>query len=281
MIRLKAVLLVVVALVAFGIWQVGAQDAPGVDSDAYETSGLLVYNVWVRPTAGLLAEGETPEAPIPGTVTGAFMTIENTGENDYQLIGVDSDTAEMSHIHETTSSGNMSGMRMISAIDIPAGETVRLESGGYHAMLMNVVEDIRPGDAVPLTLTFANADGARFEVVTAGVATDFAPEGNTMIAANALGTANEDRTVDVSMILDNRGEQGDTLVGVTSAPNATTGIVDGEAVLASVEVPAGRQALTIHLSNFEATPEGALVLTLTFAAGGELTLAAPVLEGGA
>lgn len=276
MARLKAVLLVVVALAAFSIEQAAAQD-----TTSFETSGLLIYNVWVRPTAGLLAEGETPEAPIPGTVTGAFMTIENTSERDYQLVGVASDAAEMTHVHETTTSGNMSGMRMISAIDIPAGETVMLESNGYHAMLMNVIADIRPGDAVPLTLTFADANGARFDVVTAGVATDFAPEENALIVANAIGTVNEDGTVDVSLIVGNRGEQADTLIGVASVPGATSGIVDGEAVLASVDVPAGQQAVTIHLSDFETTPEGALVLTLTFEAGGDVISAVPLVRGDA
>jgi len=280
MARLRTILLVAVFAV-FGIGQATAQDTPGVDGDAFETSGLLVYNLWVRPTAGLLAESETPEAPISGTVTGAFMTIENMSANDYQLVGVASAVAEMSHLHETTTSGNMSGMRMINAVDVPAGETVKLESGGYHAMLMNMIADIRSGDAVPLTLTFADVNGARFSVVTAGLATDFPPEASSIIAANAVGTLNADGTVDVSLILDNRGGQGDTLVGVASVPNATSGIVDGEAVLASLEVPAGRQAVMIHLSDFEAPPDKMMTLTLTFAAGGELTLAAPVLEGGA
>lgn len=273
---LLAAIVVAVILTTSGIGQVVAQDTPNLSS-----SGLLIYNVWVRPTAGLLAEGETPEPPLPNTVTGAFMTIESAMGMDYQLIGVSSDAAEMSHIHETTSSGGMSGMRMISAIDIPAGETVRLESNGYHAMLMNVTEDIRPGDAVPLTLTFADMNGARFDVVTAGIATDFPPEESTIIAANAVGMVNDDGTVDVSMIIDNQREEIDHLVNVASMPNATSGIVDGEAVLASAEIGVGRQALTIHLSDFETVPDEALVLTLTFEAGGELTLAVPVLEDGA
>ena len=273
---LGALALVVMAagLIAFGIRQVGAQDTP-----FFANSGLLIYNVWVRPTAGLPAEGQTTEPPIPGTVTGAFMTIENTSENDYQLLGVDADAAEMTHVHETTSSGNMSGMRMISAIDIPAGETIKLESGGYHAMLMNVIEDVRPGDAVPLTLKFADADGATFEVVTAGLATDLPPEDGAIIAANAVARANEDETLDVSLILDNRGEAKDTLVGVSSNPAATVGLIDGEAVLASIELPAVQQTVTIHLSDFSETPVGALVLTLTFETGGEVIVAAPVVEG--
>lgn len=264
-------LLGALALAVVVTGQVAAQDAR-----SFENSGLLIYDVWVRPTAGLLAEGETPEAPLPNTVSGAYMTIENTSANDYQLVGVAAAAAEMTHVHETTTSGNMSGMRMIRAIDIAAGETVRLETNGYHAMLMNVIADIRPGDAVPLTLTFTDANGARFDVVTAGLATDLPPEESSIIAANAVGVANEDGSVDVSMIVDNRGETSDRLVGVTSVPNATSGIVDGEAVLASAEIGVGRQPLTIHLSDFEAPPEGALVLTLTFEAGGELTFAVPV-----
>lgn len=268
-------LLGVLALAAVGTGQVVAQDAP-----SFEDSGLLIYNVWVRPTAGLLAEGETPEAPLPNTVSGAYMTIENTSANDYQLVGISSAAAAMSHLHQTTTSGNMSGMQMIRAVDIPAGETVKLETGGYHAMLMNVTEDIRPGDAVPLTLKFADMSGARFDVVTAGLAMDLPPEAGTMIVANAQAVVNDDGTVDVSLIADNRDEASDRLVGMAVVPEATSGIVDGEAVLASLEVPAGRQAVTIHLSDFEVTPREALVLTLTFEAGGDVTFAVPVHEDG-
>ena len=64
---------------------------------------MLIYNVWVRPTAPAPAEGATPEAPLPGTVTGAYMTIENTGSSDYQLVSVDADDlAEMTMLHQMT-----------------------------------------------------------------------------------------------------------------------------------------------------------------------------------
>ena len=111
MARVRVIFFLLLALAVFG----GAQAQEAL---TFETSGLLIYNVWVRPTAGAPAEGAnangaTPEPPIPGTVTGAFMTIENTSSTDYQLVGVASDLAEMTHVHETTTSGEMSGMRMI------------------------------------------------------------------------------------------------------------------------------------------------------------------------
>src|SRR5215216_6754631 len=92
-------------LLVFGaVSQVSAQGAP-----TFASSGLLIYNVWIRPTAPELAEGVTPEPPLPGTTTGAYMTIENTSETDYQLVAVSTDAAEMS-IHETTMEGDLARM---------------------------------------------------------------------------------------------------------------------------------------------------------------------------
>ena len=129
---------------------------------ASEPLDLLIYNVWVRPTAPAPADGATPEAPIPGTVTGAYLTIENTGTRDYQLVGASSDLAAMTDIHQSTMDNGVMRMRQIDSLDIPAGETVTLAPSGYHVMLMDVTRDVYPGQAIPLTLTFADSNGATF-----------------------------------------------------------------------------------------------------------------------
>ncbi len=51
----------------------------------------------------------------------------------------------------------MMGMREIEALDIPAGETVSLVPGGYHLMLLELADDLVPGETFELTLTFAPA----------------------------------------------------------------------------------------------------------------------------
>ncbi|TVR21759.1 MAG: copper chaperone PCu(A)C [Nitriliruptor sp.] len=51
----------------------------------------------------------------------------------------------------------MMGMREIEALDIPAGETVSLVPGGYHLMLLELADDLTPGETFELTLTFASA----------------------------------------------------------------------------------------------------------------------------
>jgi copper(I)-binding protein len=46
----------------------------------------------------------------------------------------------------------------VDGIDVPAGKTVRLASGGYHLMLLNLQKPLNAGDKVPLQLTFELAD---------------------------------------------------------------------------------------------------------------------------
>ena len=63
------------------------------------------------------------------------------------------------------SSGEMA-MRPISSLELPAGETVALEPGGYHIMLLELVAPLEAGDTVEVTLTFERAGE---QVVTATV----------------------------------------------------------------------------------------------------------------
>ncbi|MFO7778778.1 MAG: copper chaperone PCu(A)C [Nitriliruptoraceae bacterium] len=51
----------------------------------------------------------------------------------------------------------MMGMREIDALDVPAGEMVSLEPGGYHLMLLELADDLLPGESFDLTLEFADA----------------------------------------------------------------------------------------------------------------------------
>jgi copper(I)-binding protein len=54
-------------------------------------------------------------------------------------------------------SGSMMGMREIESLELPAGEEVSLEPGGYHVMLFDLVKPIEAGDTIPVTLTFEKA----------------------------------------------------------------------------------------------------------------------------
>lgn len=52
-------------------------------------------------------------------------------------------------------------MSAIAGLDLPAGRAVELKPGGYHVMLMQLKQEIKEGDMVPITLVFENKDGKR------------------------------------------------------------------------------------------------------------------------
>ncbi len=56
-------------------------------------------------------------------------------------------------------------MQQIMALDLPAGETVNLEPGGYHVMLIDLAEPLVEGESFEVTLDFAEAEDLTVEVV--------------------------------------------------------------------------------------------------------------------
>lgn len=109
-------------------------------------SAPIVSGAWVRPPQGM----DRPAA--------SYMVITGGAEAD-ALLGVSSAAAAMVEIHETTTDGSgMTGMQPIERLEVPAGTAVTLQPGGYHLMLMQVVEGtIVIGDIVELELTFERA----------------------------------------------------------------------------------------------------------------------------
>ena len=243
--RFVLCVLLIAVFAAFAAFNgVLAQGAPP------SASGLLIYNAWVRPTAAALTDGATAQPPIPGTVSGAYMTIENTGSTDVQLVGVSDNLAQMSMLHQTTmdSKGVMS-MQPIPSLAIPAGKTVALDTSDYHVMLENVFNDIYPGEAVALTLTFKDSGGATFSIPVGAIAGDNPPAADPLIVANAIAQpdASNPQALDVSLIFDNIGTQGDTLTGASSTTASSAALMhfsqSGIAPFASIYVPPQAQTI--------------------------------------
>lgn len=97
-----------------------------------------------------------------------YMTIEG-GSADAAVtdVSVPSDVARMSMLHETAMNdeGAMS-MSMVPQIEVPAGGSVSLEPGGFHVMMMDLVDPLETGQTFDVTVTFS--DGTEV-VVTAEV----------------------------------------------------------------------------------------------------------------
>lgn len=142
------------SLIAFvALMPLAAGAAPNTSSakaaaDARSRAEQLpkVESAWVR-------------SAVPGQQgTGAFMKL--TAPQAMQLVGVSTPVAGAAEVHEMRMEGDIMRMRQVAKVDLPAGQTVEFKPGGYHLMLMDLKQALKPGTAVPLTLVFRDGQGA-------------------------------------------------------------------------------------------------------------------------
>lgn len=131
--------------------------------EAPSPSNILVTMSWARPTAMEdMSEHnhddehthDDMEMDAPMFPVAVYMRLFNQGAEDERLIAVSSPAAEIAEIHETTVENDVVSMNAIEALELPAGEWVSIDPGGYHIMLVNLHHDLYEGDAILLTLTF-------------------------------------------------------------------------------------------------------------------------------
>jgi hypothetical protein len=92
------------------------------------------------------------------------MAIVNTGTEADRLIGIEADLAQKSELHESRVDANGIGtMAHVDAIDIPPGETVGLEHGGYHVMFMGLKAPLAEGQMHKAVLIFERAGRVEVE----------------------------------------------------------------------------------------------------------------------
>ena len=132
----------------------------GLSSPALAGSGdVVVAGAWARASIGVKR---------PGT---AYMTIRNTGEEPVTLTGLATPLAMMPEIHESrTDAQGISSMTPAGRITIAPGDSVALEPGGLHAMLMGLQAPMTEGETFPLTLLFEDGGQTIVEVPILGIA---------------------------------------------------------------------------------------------------------------
>jgi copper(I)-binding protein len=88
----------------------------------------------------------------------AYLTITNNGDDADRLVSAETGMAGVVEIHEVKMSGGVMQMSPLAdGLEIPAGETVTLEPGGYHMMLIGLTESLLAGEEYTLVLTFEKA----------------------------------------------------------------------------------------------------------------------------
>jgi periplasmic copper chaperone A len=131
---------IIITIVLFTL----ALSACAVQAPAAKAGPIEILNPWVKAAAN-------------GENTAAFMIVKNTGSPTDKLIKAEFNGAMETEIHETKMSNDVMEMSPIDALEIPANGQVELKSGSYHVMMMGLNKELKAGDKVDLTLTFANA----------------------------------------------------------------------------------------------------------------------------
>ena len=157
MISMRNVLIVGLTLVVAGC----------ASTRAANQSTIKVENAWARraPMAPSAAQsgmsGMGGMSGMSGTATGAngavYATIRNEGSSDDALVSATSGSAQKVELHEVKNEAGVMAMRPIEKLAVPAGGAVELKPGGYHIMLLGLKQELKPGDTVPVTLSFQKA----------------------------------------------------------------------------------------------------------------------------
>ena len=122
---------------------------------------LLVAAACLGPAQ---AQTTVKDAWVRGTVaqqkaSGMFGQISSATGG--RIVAASSPVAGVVEIHEMTMEGSTMKMRAVAALELPAGKVVELKPGGYHVMLLDLKQQLKPGETVSVTFVIEGAGGKR------------------------------------------------------------------------------------------------------------------------
>lgn len=132
---------------------------------------LAGASVFAPATAHEVTAGDLqiihPSIPAPTAAAksaAGYMAISNEGSEPDRLLAVEGDFAQKIMLHTTEfGSDGVARMTHLDGIEIPAGDTVVLEPGGMHVMLMGLTAPLTEGAHIPATLVFERAGRVEVE----------------------------------------------------------------------------------------------------------------------
>jgi copper(I)-binding protein len=126
-----------------------------VVASAQQAGDLVIAAPWSR------AAGQ-------GGTGAGFLAISNRGAVADRLLSASSPAARVTEIHAHVRDGDVMRMRPVPAIDLPPGQTVSLQPGGLHLMLIGLTRPLQAGQSVPVTLVFERAGAVQVELAVQG-----------------------------------------------------------------------------------------------------------------
>ena len=103
-----------------------------------------------------------------------YFVLQNDSSENEELIKVSSNLADSVEMHKSSLVMGTDVMQMdqVSSVTLDAGSEVVFAPGGLHVMLVDVKNELKPGEAVEVTLHFRNHADIRVSVSVS----EFAPD---------------------------------------------------------------------------------------------------------
>lgn len=90
----------------------------------------------------------------------AFMELHNLSQDKVEIVSASSPKSEKAELHRTSFKKGVHQMKEVKYLSIKPGKSLTLKPGGLHVMLLNLKEDLKMGDKIPVELTFKDGQKA-------------------------------------------------------------------------------------------------------------------------
>ncbi len=126
------------------------------------TDSIQVEDAWVRAAA--MPEMDmnnnssmSSSGHMGGGNSAAYMLLRNPGDETDRLVSATSDVAESVELHVSQTENDVTTMRPVEFIEVPAQGETELKPGGLHIMLIGLKHELKAGEKVKLALRFEKA----------------------------------------------------------------------------------------------------------------------------
>jgi copper(I)-binding protein len=121
------------------------------------------------PKGELKADGAWLRLPaVAGQPGAAYFALQGGAKPD-TLLAVTTPAALRAEMHESMKGDHgMMAMAPLKDVALPAGEKLAFAPGGKHVMLFSIGPAVKPGQKVPLTLSFASGATLHLEAKVVG-----------------------------------------------------------------------------------------------------------------
>ena len=118
---------------------------------------IMIGTAWARETVA----GQTG--------TAAYMKIANFGQGEDRLLSVSADPPISAMLHQSSNEAGVAKMRPLGdGLVILPRQSVTLEPGGTHIMVMGLKAPLKPGDILKLKLTFERSGEKPIDALVTG-----------------------------------------------------------------------------------------------------------------